>query len=119
MVGFAGQSDAESLLDDRRRRYLLYCLHLYTTPLGLPDIAHQVTVWEQSDSAGVCLKQRLRTYMSLYHDHLPALVTADVVRYEQREDAVTLGPAADRIRSPLESRLRTDIDELLHAEWPH
>lgn len=119
MVEFTGQSDAESLLADRRQRYFLYCLHLYATPLKLPDIAHQVTVWEQSESAGVCLKQRLRTYMSLYHDYLPDLVTADLVRYEQREDMVELGPAADRIRPPLESRLRTDIDELLHAEWPH
>lgn len=118
MVGFAGRPDVESLLDDRRRRYLLYCLHLYANPLCLPDIAHQVTVWEQSDSPGVCLKERLRTYMSLYHDHLPQLADADLIRYEQGEDMVELGPAADRIRPPLESRLRTDIDDLLSAEWP-
>jgi len=119
MSGFTDQSDApdaESLLDDRRRRYLLYCLHLYANPLRLPDIAHQVTVWERPDSPGVCLKTRLKTYMSLYHDHIPKLTGADVVRYEQDEDVVELGPAADRITPSLETRLRRDIDDLLGAE---
>ncbi|MDS0282863.1 DUF7344 domain-containing protein [Haloarcula onubensis] len=119
MVGFAGRSDApdaEVLLSDRRRRYLLYCLHMYANPLRLPDIAHQVTVWERPDSPSVCLRERLETYMSLYHDHLPTLTDADVVEYEQDEDMVELGPAADRLRPSLETRLRRDIDELLGAE---
>jgi len=107
---------AESLLSDRRRRYLLYCLHLSATPLRLPDIAHQVTVWERPDSPDVCLKARLETYMSLYHDHLPALARAHLVRYQQDEDTVELGPDADRIRPSLETRLRREIDELLGAE---
>jgi len=119
MGGFAGQSDApdtETLLSERRRRYLLYCLHLYANPLRLPDIAHQVTVWERPDSPEVCMNERLKAYMSLYHDHLPKLTSADVVRYEQDEDMVELGPDAGRIRPSLETRLRHDIDELLSAE---
>jgi len=122
MMGeFSGESevtaaDTETLLADRRRRYLLYCLHLYANPLRLPDAAHQVTVWEQPGGSDVCLERRLETYMSLYHDHLPILTGADLVRYEQGEDMVELGPAADRITPPLESRLRRDVDELLHAE---
>lgn len=114
----AERSDLPSLLTHRRRRYLLYCLHLYSNSLPLPEIAHQITVWEQPDSAGVCPQARLRTYMSLYHDHLPKLVRADLIRYEQGADVVELGPAAARVRSPLESQLRRDIDELLAAEWP-
>src|SRR6056297_131920 len=105
MGGFTGQSDAvdpEGLLSDRRRRYLLYCLHMYANPLRLPDIAHQVTVWERPDSPGVCLKARLETYMSLYHDHLPTLRDRDVVQYEQTEDIVELGPEADRLTPSLE-----------------
>jgi len=119
MGGFTGQSDdvdPEGLLSDRRRRYLLYCLHMYANPLRLPDIAHQVTVWERPDSPGVCLKARLETYMSLYHDHLPTLRDRDVVQYEQTEDIVELGPAADRLTPSLERRLRRDIDDLLGAE---
>jgi hypothetical protein len=37
--------EAELLASDRRR-YLLYCLYLYASPIRLPDIAYQVTVWE-------------------------------------------------------------------------
>lgn len=114
--GHASASDPESLLSDRRRRYLLYCLHMYATPLGLPDIAHQVTVWERTDESDMCLKTRLKTYMSLYHEHLPKLAGADLVRYEQDEDMVEFGPAADRITPSLEQRLHRDIDELLGAE---
>jgi len=106
----------DSLLDDKRRRYLLYCLHMYTNPLRLPDIAHQVTVWEQPESDSVGLQQRLKTYMSLYHDQIPKLSSSNVVCYEQGEDMVELGPAAERIEPTLESRLRADIDKLLHAE---
>lgn len=110
--------DTDSLLSDRRRRYLLYCLHLYANPVRLPDIAHRVTAWEQPDSPNICLKRRLRTYMSLYHDHLPTLAGADVVRYDQAADSVSLGPAADRIAAPLETRLRGDAETLRRAEWP-
>jgi len=113
---FAGRPALESVLDDRRRRYLLYCLYLHRSPLSLPDIAHQVTVWEQADGSDVCHDRRLRTYMSLYHDHLPTLIGADLVCYEQGEDTVAFGPAADRLSPALESRLRTDIDDLLRAE---
>jgi hypothetical protein len=114
--GLQSDGDTAALLSNRRRRYLLYCLHLYANPLALPDIAHQVTVWERPDSQDICLKARLKTYMSLYHDHLPKLAGADVVRYEQDEDLVELGPDADRIRLSLETRLRRDIDDLLSAE---
>jgi len=119
MGEFADQSDApdaETLLSNRRRRYLLYCLHLYANPLKLPDIAHQVTGWERPDAPGVCLKARLETYMSLYHGHLPELASAGLVRYEQDEDMVELGSEAGRITPSLETRLRRDIDELLGAE---
>ena len=119
MAGFTDQpdaSDTESLLSERRRRYLLYCLHMYANPLRLPDIAHQVTVWERPDRPGVCLKARLETYMSLYYDHLPKLASADLVRYEQAEDMVELGPDADRLRPSLQARLERDIDDLLGAE---
>jgi len=116
------QSDAtggasDSVLDDRRRRYLLYCLGVATTPLCLPDVAHQVTVWEQ-EGWDICPDDRLETYMSLYHDHVPALASADLVRYEQSEDVVALGPAADRLSPPLWRRLRDDVGELRRAESP-
>jgi len=119
MDDFPDQSDAvdaERLLSDRRRRYLLYYLHMYSAPIRLPDIAHQVTIWERPDSPSICLKARLETYMSLYHDHLPRLRDRDIVQYEQTEDMVELGPEADRLIPSLEEFLRREIDDLLSAE---
>lgn len=108
--------DGIAILSERRRRHLLYCLYMYSNPVLLPDIAHQITVWEAPEECSIGLQQRLQTYMSLYHDHVPALVDAGMVEYDQQEDMVELGPAVDRIEPRLESRLRSEIDELLRAE---
>jgi len=107
---------ATEILAERRRRYILYCLYMYSNPVLLPDIAHQITIWEAPDDHSVGLEQRLQTYMSLYHDHVPTLVDDGVVEYDQPEDMLELGPAADRIESQLESCLQDEIDELLRAE---
>jgi len=106
----------DEILSERRRRYLLYCLYMYSNPVLLPDIAHQITIWEAPDDHAVGLQQRLQTYMSLYHDHVPAMIDAGVVEYDQQEDMVERGPAADRIEQQLASSLQNEIDELLRAE---
>ncbi|MFC7155732.1 hypothetical protein ACFQPA_09695 [Halomarina halobia] len=112
------QSDTgwEARLADRRRRYLLYCLHLYAPPLKLADVAHQLTVWETGEPADDRLDERLRIYMSLYHDHLPALIDSRLVDYRQDEDVVGPGPATERIEPLLKRALRADAADLLRAE---
>lgn len=98
------------LLVARRRRYLLYCLHRYTNPVGLPHVADQVTEWEHGVPAEEVLDERLRTYNDLYHTHVPALANADVVAYDQSDDAVELARNAAQLRPYLERTAETDLD---------
>ncbi|WP_135306265.1 DUF7344 domain-containing protein [Haloarcula amylovorans] len=118
MDGERGLGELETILADRRRRYLLYCLHLHSTPQSLPSIADQITVWETGDPATERLDERLEIYMSLYHDHLPELVETGVITYHQADDAVDWDGRVtpERLDSGLERRLCEELDALLEAE---
>jgi hypothetical protein len=116
MIDDETTDDIPDPLTDRRVRHLLYCLQLYTTPMSLPDIAEQLTVWEQGGRGEEFLQQRLRTYDSLHHDHLPRLRRADVVTYEPSTELVGLGPSAERYTSVVESEFQSEIAGLLEAE---
>lgn len=98
------------------RRYLLYTLYLYTPPLHLADIAHQITVWETGDPAEQHLDKRLDVYMALYHDHLPDLIDADVVSYEQETDMVDQGPLGKRLKPVVAREFGDEVEALLAAE---
>lgn len=108
--------DIPDPLTERRVRHLLYCLQLYATPMSLPDIADQLTVWEQGGRGEEFLQQRLRTYDSLHHDHLPRLCHADVVTYEPSTELVGLGPAAEGYTAVVEAEFESEIARLLEAE---
>ncbi len=103
----------EVALSHRYRWRLLYCLFTYANPIWLPDVAHQLTVWDSDD---VDTRERLQIYNALYHDHLPALRDADLVTYRQRDDEVELGPAAEAVEPVISDRLESEIDDLLMAE---
>lgn len=100
----------DELLGDRRRRYALCCLYTRANPVPLPDVADQVTTWEVGAPAEERPEQRLHVYMSLYHDHLPVLEAADVVRYSQASDAVALAERATEPR--VERAIREELDDL-------
>jgi hypothetical protein len=112
--------DSGAAIEDRRSRYLLYCLSLYTTPVRLADIAYQVTVWEtvtrKDDRSRDIATERHRTYMSLYHDYLPELRDAGIVKYDQEGDMVSFGPRKDALTDTLERYLSRELDTLLEAE---
>lgn len=109
------EAELPAVLENTHRRYLMYCLYLYANPVRLSDIAYQVTVWED-DAADVDVATRChRTYMSLYHDHLPMLTDAGLVTYDQETDTVTLC-APDAVLPALERRLSREMDTLLAAE---
>lgn len=103
----------EIALTHRYRRRLLYCLFTYANPVRLPDVAHQLTVWEHHE---VDTSERLRIYNALYHDHLPALRGADLVTYHQRDDEVELGPAAELVKRAIGDQLLSEIDDLAAAD---
>lgn len=98
----------QEILSIQRRRYVLYCLYTYTNPMFLPDIAHQVTDWEYDEPVEELLDERLHVYMSLYHDHIPALEAANLITYSQEEDVVELTERAES--------LSFDVEQLLHDD---
>jgi len=77
-------------LASRRRRLTLRCL-LEHRELTLPDLAELVAERESSENIAAIPADRVsRVYFSLYHTHLPKLEDADLVRYEQEGDYVTV-----------------------------
>lgn len=77
-------------LASRRRRLTLRCL-LEHRELTLPDLAELVAERESGDDLADIPPERVcRVYFSLYHTHLPMLEDADLVRYEQERDYVTV-----------------------------
>lgn len=110
------ETDIEDLLAHPHRRYLLYYLSLYANPVRLPDVAHQITIWETSEPAKDHLQDRLRIYTSLYHDHLPKLTEIDIVEYSQEEDMIELGPTVEEFMPAIERRFHREVEDLLEAE---
>lgn len=85
-------------LADERRRYALHCLKEHETPLALADLAEEVAVQENSSPiTEVTAEDVKRTYMSLYHTHIPKLEDAGIVRYNQDADGVVLSDDSDRL----------------------
>jgi DNA-binding transcriptional ArsR family regulator len=111
-----GETDISALLEEVRRRYLLYCLYMYANPVRLSDIAYQIAIWEGEEAVDDIAAERHRVYMSLYHDHLPELADADIVEYDQQEDMVELGANHSEVKDALEQQLSAEIDTLLDAE---
>lgn len=109
MSGDRSIDDVYPALATRRRRYLLYCLHVYANPVTLADAAERITRWERDDPADELLDARLQVYMSLYHDHVPELADAGLVAYSQEEDMVELTDRATRIREALERTAERDL----------
>ncbi len=97
------------LLSNRRRRRMLYCLYRYANPMQLPDVADQVTEWEQGSSADELLDERLHTYTDLYHTHVPKCADVGVVAYDQHQDTVELDRNAAQLRPYLERAAERDF----------
>jgi hypothetical protein len=82
--------DAFALLADQRRRLLLAVMRTYGEALTLPDAAEEVAVRETGHNVTEISAERVReVYLSLYHDHLPRLVDAGLLEYDQERDLVT------------------------------
>lgn len=102
--------EIHDLLSARRRRYTLYYLYLFENPVYLPDVAEHVTRWEQHESH--LLEERLQTYNTLYHTHVPKLANAGIVDYCQQEDMSELAENATRLRPYLEWAAETELDAI-------
>lgn len=94
--------DVISLLGDERRRYVLSCLLDHTDPMGLADLAEEIAVHENEGPIDDIPRESLqRIEMSLYHAHIPKLVDAGVVEYDNERDLIRESDPADRIERAL------------------
>ncbi|ELY98792.1 DUF7344 domain-containing protein [Natrialba asiatica] len=81
--------DAFDLLANQRRRLFLEVMTTYEDDLTLPDVAEEVAVRETDTAVAELSADRVaETYISLYHDHLPRLVDAGLIEYDQERDLV-------------------------------
>lgn len=79
-------------LASQRQRYALQILHEYETSLALADLAEEVAIREHNlPITEISAEEVKRIYMSLYHNHIPNLEDATLVRYSQDADRIALG----------------------------
>lgn len=97
-------------LSNQRRRYALYCLYRYETPMALADLTDEIIRMETDVPPTAVPEIRERAYTHLYHRHLPKLAEVGLVSFDMNENLVSLGDAADEVKPYLQ---RT-MDE----EWP-
>ena len=114
MADNLAEAEFETLVADCRRRYALYCLFQFATPMTLPTIADRVTELEYGVPAETLLDERLCVYMSLYYDHIPLLAEAGVVEYSQGDDTVDLAENASAIRSQVIREATQEFGD----QWP-
>ncbi len=89
-VPTAAVDETLSLLASQRRRLLLSVMATYGQELTLPDAAEEVAVREAGQNVRELSAERIATvYISLYHDHLPRLVDAGLLEYDQERDLVS------------------------------
>ena len=84
--------EALALLADRRRRLLVEVVVAHDDTLTLPDAAEEVAERATGRHVVDLPAERIkRVYVSLYHDHLPRLVDAGVLEYDQERDLISPG----------------------------
>lgn len=80
------------VLVHERRRYALYCLVTYQTPLPLADVADEVARLEYDAQVLSAIPENdvRQIYLDLYHAHIPKLADRGLVSYNQEQDIVEL-----------------------------
>lgn len=100
---------ASELLTSDRRRLALDRLFEHGAPMALADVADEVAVRECGcHLVDIPAERVLRVYNSLYHTHVPDLVGAGLVEYDQERDVVTLAEGAGAVETPLRRAERTE-----------
>lgn len=94
-----GQNEAFDLLNNSRRRYVLYLLETHDEAMPIGDLADEVASWEQDKPIDELTQQeRKRVHVSLYQTHLVRLDERGVVEFDRDSGMVTITPKADQIR---------------------
>lgn len=91
------------LLSNHRRRYALHYLQQNGSAATLGELSEHVAAWENETAVDdLSYDERKRVYTSLQQVHLPRMDEADVVRFDDREGVIEIGPAADDLDVYLE-----------------
>lgn len=86
-----------TLLSRDRRRIALEVL-IEHREVCMADLAEAVAIREHDvDFEDLSEDEILKTYIDLWHTHVPKLVEGGVAEYDQERDLVHLDPAADEI----------------------
>jgi len=106
------QDEVFDILSSPRRRYLLYYLRQVEEPVRLTDLSEAVAAWENDTEAeDLTDQQRKRVYVSLYQTHVPKLVDAGVLHYDDDSGTVSLAEGASGIDVYLNG-------ETSEVDWP-
>ncbi|MFC3956833.1 DUF7344 domain-containing protein [Halovivax cerinus] len=90
----APTSQTLDILSNERRRHVLRVVREQGEAITLPDVADEVAVREHGRPLPEISPERVtEIYISIYHDHLPRLVDAGLLVYDQERDLVV--PAFD------------------------
>ena len=84
--------EAVHVLAEHRRRLTLAVVREYDQALTLPDVADEVAEREHDRPLRELSAETVaEVYISIYHDHLPRLVEAGLLEYDQERDLVSPG----------------------------
>lgn len=80
------------ILSHERRRFALYCLERYQTPMALADLAAEVARLEHDTESRHHLprNEEHEVYLDLYHSHIPRMEDANLLAYSHDDDTVSL-----------------------------
>lgn len=105
--GDSGEQSIDGVFDllaHQRRRAALACLVDHSKAIALADLAEDVAVRENEEPITEIPKAEIQEIrLTLHHQHLPKLVEAGAVEYDQQRDLVWKADSADlveRILSP-------------------
>jgi DNA-binding transcriptional ArsR family regulator len=97
-------------LANERRRQVLSVLRTHSS-LSLPDLADETVASERGKSlVDVPSDVVYNVYMELYHRHVPKLVEADLVRYEQERDLVTVTDLGVDVEDRVYEQLAAELE---------
>jgi hypothetical protein len=97
---FVAVDEVFEALDHTRRRYLLYSLHEADAPQPLPDVAHQIAAWERDElDTEVSDTSRRDVATSLFHVHIPKLVSLGIVEFDKGAKLIRPGTNTEQVQA--------------------